>query len=122
MAFLTHLGLLVRNLERSRDFYVDVLGCREQRRLERPGTRLLFLESGGATIELVEKADLPYPDEACKTIHLAFEVLDVKAEIEILKRRGIPLESDEPIPFQGGHIFFFSGPDGEKIELCEPLL
>lgn len=121
MPFLAHVGLLVRDLERSRDFYVGVLGCREQRRIERTGTRLLFLESSGSAVELVEKAGLPYPEEACKTIHLAFQVRDVKAEIDRLKGLGVPLESDEPIPFRGGHLFFFSGPDGERIELCEPL-
>ena len=114
VAFLAHVGLLVRDLDRSRDFYVNVLGCREQRRIERPGTRLLFLESGQGSIELVEKADRPYPKEPCQTIHLAYEIAR-------LKELAVPLESEEPISFQGKSIFFFSGPDGERLELCEAL-
>lgn len=121
VAFLAHVGLLVRDLDRSRDFYVNVLGCREQRRIERPGTRLLFLESGQGSIELVEKADRPYPKEPCQTIHLAFEVDSVADEIARLKELAVPLESEEPISFQGKSIFFFSGPDGERLELCEAL-
>ncbi|QTX31729.1 VOC family protein [Aminithiophilus ramosus] len=121
MAFLAHVGLLVRDLDRSRRFYVDVLGCRERRSVDRPGTRLLFLESGSSLIELVEKAGRPYPEVSCPTIHLAFQVDSVADEIARLKVLGLSLDSEEPIPFGGKSIFFFSGPDGERIELCEPL-
>ena len=119
MAKLSHVGIRVRDLEKSREFYESALGFREVRAVDLGETRLAFLEAEGTTIELVEKIHAPYPEGAPGSIHLAFEVPDVASEIRRLQACGINLESKAPIAFQGGFIFFFKGPDGEVLELCQ---
>lgn len=119
MAKLSHVGIRVRDLDKSRTFYESALGFRQARTVDLGETRLAFLEAEGSTIELVEKINTPYPEGAPGSIHLAFEVSDVRAEIRRLQSSGINLESGAPIAFQGGFIFFFKGPDGEVLELCQ---
>lgn len=48
---LDHLVLRIRDERRMREFYCDVLGCREERRLEEFG--LVQLRAGSALIDLV---------------------------------------------------------------------
>lgn len=119
MAKLSHIGLRVRDLERSREFYESVLGFRHSRTVEMGETRLAFLEAEGTTIELVQKMKIPYPEGVAASMHLAFEVADVASEIQRLQSMNIPLEGKDPVAFQGGFIFFFKGPDGEVLELCQ---
>jgi lactoylglutathione lyase len=119
MAKLSHIGLRVRDLDRSRKFYESVLGFRQARTVEMGETRLAFLEAEGTTIELVEKTKSPYPEGVAASMHLAFEVADVASEIQRLQGMDISLEGKDPVAFQGGFIFFFKGPDGEVLELCQ---
>ena len=48
---IDHVVLRVRDLERSLHFYVQVLGCREERRIEKLG--LVQLRAGSSLIDLV---------------------------------------------------------------------
>ncbi len=48
---IDHVVLRVRDLERSLRFYVDVLGCREERRIDKLG--LIQLRAGASLIDLV---------------------------------------------------------------------
>lgn len=48
---IDHVVLRVRDLERSLHFYVEVLGCREERRIEKLG--LIQLRAGSSLIDLV---------------------------------------------------------------------
>lgn len=116
---LAHVGLRVRDLEHSKKFYEIVMGFHLEKGLDLGETRLAFLSGEGMTLELVEKKHMPYPGDGVAPMHLAFHVDDVRAEIKRLKELEVPLESEEPIPFQGGYIFFFKGPDGESLELCQ---
>jgi lactoylglutathione lyase len=116
---MAHVGLRVRDLEHSKNFYETVMGFHLEKSLDLGETRLAFMELGDMALELVEKKHMPYPGEGPAPMHLAFHVDNVRTEIERLKELQVPLNSDEPIPFQGGYIFFFKGPDGESLELCQ---
>lgn len=116
---LAHIGLRVRDLEHSKKFYQTVMGFSLEKSLDLDGTRLAFMVTEGATLELVEKKHMPYPGDGAAPMHLAFHVDDIRAEIKRLKECEVPLEKEEPIPFQGGYIFFFKGPDGEVLEFCQ---
>ena len=48
---IDHVVLRVRDLERSLRFYVDVLGCQEERRIDKLG--LIQLRAGASLIDLV---------------------------------------------------------------------
>lgn len=118
MLKLAHIGLRVRDMDKSRTFYEKAMGFNQVRTTEMEETRLSFLELGGTTLELVEKKSKPYP-EGNAAIHLAFEVVDIRSEIRRLQDLGIPLEASDPVAFQDGFLFFFKGPDGEVLELCQ---
>ncbi len=119
MLNLAHVGLKVRDLKRSKDFYTTVMGFGLEKELDLGETRLAFMTMGGGMLELVEKRNMPYPGPGPAPMHMAFQVEDIEAEIARLKGLDVPLENDQPIPFQGGYIFFFLGPDGESLELCQ---
>ena len=52
--------------------------------------------------------------------HSAFAVDDIEKEISRLKELGIPLNTEEPREaMEGMKIFYFSGPNGEQIELVK---
>ncbi|MCR3923172.1 MAG: VOC family protein, partial [Firmicutes bacterium] len=51
--------------------------------------------------------------------HFAVEVDDMKQAIAQLKEMQIPLETEEPRDAMGKKIFFFTGPNGEKIEMVQ---
>jgi catechol 2,3-dioxygenase-like lactoylglutathione lyase family enzyme len=117
-----HIALATRNFDRLRDFYAEtlglpILGCF-------PGERILFLDAGSTALELIEEGT---PDRSTGLIgwsHLALEVADLDAAHAALTARGIPFhippESYLPIS-PTVRIAFFRDPDGNEIELIQPL-
>lgn len=126
MTPMLHVGLRVRSMEETKTFYKEIFGLEVALEYETPTAKCAFLRAGGSIIELVEKQEtLPPPTEM---LHIAFNVEDVHAVVEKLKQHGIKLEKneypyslDKPIPRNEGYMFFFNGPNGETIELCENL-
>jgi len=118
---LAHVGIVVKDCERSADFYQQVLGCPVIDRLGNDTLKIIYLQSGNLTIELLEYiAALPASRNTGVYDHLAFTVSDIQAAVVSLKKQGVAFESDNPrLTMNGKKIIFFSGPDGERIELME---
>ena len=118
---LAHLALVVKDCERSADFYQQVLGCSVIDRLVNDTLKIIYLQSGNMTIELLEYITPPPASRSAGVYdHLAFTVSDLLAAVVSLKEQGIAFESDNPrLTMNGKKIIFFSGPDGERIELME---
>lgn len=117
-----HTAVMAADLEQSIDFYCQVLGFTLAERGEFEGTPLAFLAApdGGGLLELVQGAG--YAQEGVVN-HLALAVHDLPAELERLRRLGVPLLDEAPVRvFNGSRIAFCQGPDGELIELIEPAL
>ena len=130
---LQHLGLPVTNLERSRDFYLN-LGFEEKLRQDlapqEAPTRVSFMQKGNLTIELYEE-----PGEKRDEIgtrrdghidHFALDVLDIESAYAELSAAGFEiLEKDAPVflPFWAHGVRYFTvrGPDGEKVEFNQFL-
>ncbi len=122
---IEHLGIMVKNIEASVDFYVKVLGMRHK--FTMPHTngviRLAFLSFPGSdetVLELIEGYNDGLPAEG-KVHHAAFTVDDIEAEFARIKQLGVPLRDTEltTLP-DGSRYFFFYGPDGELLELFQP--
>ncbi len=134
---LTHVGVCVRDLERSLRFYCEGLGFRERSRLEVAGdavdtllelsdTRLraVYLERDGVVLELlhfddVAADDAPRPMNRTGLTHLSFRVDDLDAALAgLVAAGGAVLEGTRTEnPEFGAGAVFATDPDGTRIEL-----
>lgn len=126
MQFL-HTMLRVGNLERSIQFYTDVMGMQLLRRSENPDYKysLAFLGFDGgnphqAEIELTWNWDTDHYEMGTAYGHIALGVPDAAAACERIRNAGGKV-TREAGPVKGGRtvIAFVEDPDGYKIELIE---
>ncbi len=120
-----HVAVICSDYERSRRFYVEILGLevvREVHRRERDSYKLDLRLPDGTQIELFSFPDPPrrpsYP-EACGLRHLAFEVADLDEAVRELQGRGVVVEPVRTDQHTGKRFAFFADPDGLPMELYE---
>jgi lactoylglutathione lyase len=119
---LLHTRYRVNDLDRTVQFYCEVLGLEEVKRHQSPrGSELVFLKAPGSE-ELIEITYFPaggpvqvQPD----LTHLAFEVDSLAEFGQHLAQHGLKF-SDGPVTSSSGTTFaFIDAPEGYKIELIE---
>jgi catechol 2,3-dioxygenase-like lactoylglutathione lyase family enzyme/uncharacterized protein YunC (DUF1805 family) len=124
---IDHVTLVVKDLERSRQFYVELIGMRE---IRRPAFSFagLWFQAGATQIHLISEFAgsgpagnlLPENRRTSRTQHLAFAVDDATVAATHLKTLHVPILSG-PSPRPDGYIqVFLTDPDGHVIELCSP--
>ena len=121
---LLHTMLRVGNLEKSIQFYTDILGMKLLRQKKYPEGKftLAFLaygpESENTAIELTYNWDTESYDTGSGFGHLAIEVDDVYAATDEIRQGGGKIIRDAG-PMNAGTtiIAFVSDPDGYEIEL-----
>ncbi|MFD0588558.1 VOC family protein [Paenibacillus sp. GCM10027627] len=123
---IEHLGIMVKNIEQSVDFYTNVLGMTHRSTITHTNgvIRLAFLsfpDHEETDIELIEGYNSGLPAEG-KVHHAAFTVDDIEAEFERMKNLEQVILKDTEITTlpNGARYFFFYGPDGEYLELFQP--
>jgi lactoylglutathione lyase len=127
---LLHTMLRVGNLQRSIDFYTQVLGMDLLRTTRRPEQQydLAFVGYGGnpgqAEIELTFNYGVDHYELGTAFGHIAVGVPDVAATCAAVRDRAAALGgavTREAGPVKGGStmIAFITDPDGYKIELIE---
>ena len=120
-----HIAIIASDYDKAKEFYVDKLGFKVKREVERKEREdfIIFLD-GGENIEIelfIEKNPpkrLTRP-EARGLRHLAFKVDDIYKSVEELTKRGIETEEIRIDPLNGKHMTFFFDPDGLPLELHE---
>ncbi|WP_375749087.1 lactoylglutathione lyase [Vibrio sp. HN007] len=123
MKFL-HTMIRVTDLEKSIEFYTQILGMKLLDRFENKEYRysLVFVgyEQGGPTIELTYNWDTSEYDMGNAFGHMALGVKDIYSACDKIKARGGNV-TREPGPMLGGttHIAFVKDPDGYPIELIQ---
>lgn len=116
----------VGELQRSIDFYTQVLGMRLLRKTDYPGGRFTnaFVgyddESRAAVLELTHNWDTKSYDLGSGYGHVAIEVDDAYRTCDEVKKRGGKV-TREPGPMKHGTtvIAFVEDPDGYKIEFVQ---
>jgi len=123
---ILHTMIRVGDLERSLQFYTEVLGMSLLRRRDYPDGKftLAFVgygdESDEAVIELTYNWDVDQYDLGNAFGHIAIGVEDINKTCMEIKRRGGKVVR-EPGPMKHGTtvIAFVEDPDGYKLELIE---
>lgn len=140
MAEISHVGLTVKNLDRSITFYRDVIGLKEGERLElksevyrtytkNPEAHIKFtyMTAGDFTLQLIEYVgggggalDLSHNRVGCP--HLAFRVPDAEAKYrQIQQDRDAEVISEIVQLSPRSRNFYAKDPDGVLIEFSQLL-
>jgi catechol 2,3-dioxygenase-like lactoylglutathione lyase family enzyme len=139
---LTHIGLCVRDIDRSTGFYCNALGFTEigrmtvdddasERLLDVPGLvlELVYLQRDGFRLELLEYAApgtvdgaIPRPMNTVGFTHLSFRVDDPDLLVAAIVAHGGCRLDDRSVSFAGGNRgLMLTDPDGNLLELIERL-
>ena len=119
-----HVAIIASDYERSKHFYVNILGMeviRENYRAERQSYKL-DLKVGTSEIELFSFPNSPerrsYP-EACGLRHLCFRVEDIEQVVSYLNESGVQTQEIRVDEYTQKRYVFFNDPDGLPLELYE---
>lgn len=129
---ISHIAILVEDIEESLKFWRDAFGLELDHLEEVPsqGAAVAFLPLGESEVELVQP--LSEDSGLAKYLakrgegmhHLCFEVEDIEAKLEDLKKQGVRLINEEASTLEDGrHIAFIhpKGTGGVLVELVEGL-
>ena len=130
MIRIEHIGIAVKDLAAAEEIYARLLGVPSYKReaVESEGVVTSFFKTGPNKIELLEstKADGPIAkaiDKRGEGIHhIAFEVADIRAEMDRLKAEGFILLNEEPKRGADNKLVCFVHPksaNGVLVELCQ---
>jgi glyoxylase I family protein len=120
-----HIAIICSDYERSKKFYIEVLGCtivKETLRAERNSYKLDLAVNGNYIIELFSFINPPARTsgpEACGLRHLAFSVDNIETSIDYLKSKGVICEPIRVDTLTDKRFTFFADPDGLPLELYE---
>ena len=134
-----HTGFVVGDLERSIEFYRDVIGLDEKSRYERTGNgiekvvgyegahlQIALMGAGGVhSLELIQYVNPPpgqRPTSERSVIggsHLAFAVDDIQAAYEKLSAAGAKTLNAPVAVAPGRTVCYLQDPDGNWLELME---
>ena len=122
---IDHIAIISSDYQKAKDFYVDKLGFKVKREVERKDRDdfIITLEApNGILIELFIEKSPPLRvtrPEAAGLRHLAFRVQDIEESVEKLNEKGIETEEIRIDPQNGKRMTFFMDPDGLPLELHE---
>ena len=136
-----HAAVIVSDVKRSIEFYRDVVGMQLLFTTEGSGDEFsrgvgvpcaemqgAFMQLGNGTLEIINYVTpkgRPYDrkNNDLGVIHLCFTVTDIQREYECLSNNGVSFNTAPNMitdgPMKGGKWCYFTGPDGEKLELVE---
>jgi lactoylglutathione lyase len=118
-----HVGVIVKDMGESIDFYESLLGFKLQIRVNNGEKELAFLTHNGLPnfeIELIR--DLEQTTEYSENglvNHIAFVVDDLKKMIKKFKKNGVTFITEKPKEGIGRKTIRFKGPNGEILQLVE---
>ncbi len=129
---LTHIGIAVKDLEKSAAIFSKLFGMNKEHTEEvaEQKVRASFFKIGESGIELLEATS---PDSTIAKFiekrgegihHLSFEVDDIDAELARLKREGFQLIDEKPRIGADGYRIAFVHPkstNGVLVEISERL-
>ncbi len=130
MLQIEHIGIAVKSLEASIPLFEKLLNtaCYKTETVESEQVATAFLKTGPNKIELLagtaeDGVIAKYIEKKGEGIHhIAFEVADIQAEMERLKREGFVLLNEQPKNGADNKLVCFlhpKGTNGVLVELCQ---
>jgi glyoxylase I family protein len=120
-----HVALICSDYEKSKHFYVAILGLQviaEHYRAARASWKLDLALPNGTQLELFSFPNppaRPSQPEACGLRHLAFVVRDLDQAVAWLEANNIAVEPIRIDEYTLNRFTFFQDPDGLPLELYE---
>ena len=132
MIKIEHIGIAVKDLSSSISLFESLLesDCYKVEAVESERVTTAFLRQGETKIELLESADsegviAKFIEKKGEGLHhIAFEVDDILAEMERLKKEGFQLLSEKPKMGADNKLVCFIHPkstNGVLVELCQEI-
>ena len=132
MEKIEHIGIAVKDLEKSNSLFASLLGVLPYKTEEvvSEGVKTSFFQSGPNKIELLQatKSESPiakFIEKKGEGIHhIAFAVNDIKSEIKRLKKEGFVVLNETPKKGADNKLVAFLHPkstNGVLIELCQEI-
>lgn len=127
---MSHVGVMVGQLEASLKFYGEILGFKETWRGSAGGRTLnwvnLRVPDGEDYVEFMLYDKYPGTDRLKTMHHICLEVPDIEKAGAILKTRALPTGSKPPTEMKAGtngkrQINYYD-PDGTRVEVMEPRI
>jgi methylmalonyl-CoA/ethylmalonyl-CoA epimerase len=127
MEKIEHIGIAVHSIKDAGEVYAKLLNTSiyKTETIESEAVRTAFLQCGPNKIELLEALNDDSPIAKFLTQkgegihHIAFEVTDIRAEMQRLKNEGFVLLSDEPKPGADNKLVCFVHPKNTNGVLVE---
>ncbi len=132
MKKIEHIGIAVKDLEKSNALFKQLLGKSHYKTEEviSEGVKTSFFKSGPNKIELLEATDSESPiakfiEKKGEGIHhIAFAVDDILAEVKRLEKEGFTILNSTPKKGADNKLVVFLHPkstNGVLIELCQEV-
>ena len=132
MIRLEHIGIAVKNLDSANELYEKLLGRAHYKIEEVASEHVLtsFFQTGDSKVDLLEATS---PDSPIARFiekrgeglhHVAFEVADIRAEMQRLENEGFTLLNKEPNRGADNKLVCFIHPksaNGVLVELCQSV-
>ena len=132
MRKIEHIGIAVKDLEKSNELFAKLLGKKHFKTEEVDGEKVVtsFFQVGETKVELLQATDESSPiakylgKKAEGVHHIAFDVEDILAEVERLKAEGFEILNEMPKLGADNKLVVFLHPrstNGVLVELCQEV-
>lgn len=132
MLKIEHIGIAVKDLEASNALFTKLFNRPPYKLevVESEGVSTSFFQMGESKIELLEAANenstiAKFIEKRGEGIHhIAYDVADIRAEMERLKNEGFQLLNEEPKKGADNKLVCFlhpKGTNGVLVELCQEI-
>ena len=129
---IEHIGIAVKNIQESNKLFSALFNKKPYKQEEVKSEHVItsFFETGESKIELVQATD---PESAIAKFiekkgegihHIAFDVTNIKEELERLEKEGFTIITKEPKKGADNKLVAFLHPNstnGVLIELCQEI-
>lgn len=116
---LTHVTIMVNNMDESLCFYQNIVGLPIVNRFQAgPDQEIVFLGEGETLVELIYNRNIQNPNIG-QDISIGFGVKNLDESLDFIKEKKMELHSGPFQPNETTRFFFVEDPNGLKIQFIE---